>query len=152
MISEERMPSNQYTTLKVVLGSEFLKGELSSSYDFISIATKGIKAPVIDNFRKYFHLHREAVAQYLNVSEPTVYRWIKTNKTLDRNFSVHLLELTFLFINGSEIFSSQENFFKWLALPNLALGGLEPQHLLNIPDGISKVRDLLGRIEYGVYS
>jgi putative toxin-antitoxin system antitoxin component (TIGR02293 family) len=53
---------------------------------------------------------------------------------------------------GNEVFGSQTNFFKWLELPNTALGGLEPKELLEIPNGVSKVRDLLGRIEYGVYS
>ncbi len=35
-------------------------------------------------------------------------------------------------------------------MPNMALGGLEPKELLEIPGGISKVKDVLGRIEYGV--
>jgi uncharacterized protein (DUF2384 family) len=37
-------------------------------------------------------------------------------------------------------------------LPNTALGGLEPQELLEIPGGISKVKDIVGRIDYGVFS
>jgi putative toxin-antitoxin system antitoxin component (TIGR02293 family) len=65
---------------------------------------------------------------------------------------VKLFEITDLFLYGTDVFGSQENFFKWLQLPNAALGGMEPQELIEIPDGISKVRDILGRIEYGVYS
>jgi putative toxin-antitoxin system antitoxin component (TIGR02293 family) len=63
-----------------------------------------------------------------------------------------LFELTDLFLYGSDVFESRENFFKWLDLPNRALGGLTPKELLEIPGGISKVKDLLGRIEHGVYS
>jgi uncharacterized protein (DUF2384 family) len=53
---------------------------------------------------------------------------------------------------GSEVFGSTEHFIKWLNLSNTALGGMEPYELLGIPGGVSKVRDLLGRIEKGVYS
>jgi putative toxin-antitoxin system antitoxin component (TIGR02293 family) len=88
----------------------------------------------------------------LNISAPTIYRWVKEDKKLERNFSVQLFELADLFLYGNEFFGSQTNFFKWLELPNTALGGLEPKELLEIPNGVSKVRDLLGRIEYGVYS
>jgi putative toxin-antitoxin system antitoxin component (TIGR02293 family) len=88
----------------------------------------------------------------LNISSPTLYRWIKSNKSLDRNYSILLFELTDLFLYGAEVFDSKENFMKWLKLPNTALGGLEPQELLEIPGGISKVKDIVGRIDYGVFS
>ncbi len=65
---------------------------------------------------------------------------------------MQLFELTDLFLVGVGVFESRENFFKWLELPNAALGGLQPKEILEIPGGISKVRDLLGRIEHGVYS
>jgi putative toxin-antitoxin system antitoxin component (TIGR02293 family) len=88
----------------------------------------------------------------LSVSEPTLYRWTKANKILARNYSIQLFEIVDMFIYGSEVFDSNENFFKWLNLPNTALGGFEPQDLIEIPGGISKVKDILGRIEHGVYS
>jgi putative toxin-antitoxin system antitoxin component (TIGR02293 family) len=63
-----------------------------------------------------------------------------------------LLEAADLFLYGIEVFESKANFFKWLQLPNTSLGDIEPQELIEIPGGISKVRDVLGRIEHGVYS
>jgi putative toxin-antitoxin system antitoxin component (TIGR02293 family) len=88
----------------------------------------------------------------LNISEPTIYRWIKANKQLERNISVKLFEIADLFLYGTEVFGSREDFFKWLNLPNTALGRMEPRELIEIPGGVSKVKDLLGRIEHGVYS
>ena len=152
MIVAERSYNNHFYTLKLILGKEYIPDDISSSLDFITIASKGIPARAIDNFRVYFNFSRDFVASILNISEPTVYRWIKANKTLDRNFAVHLLELAYLFIFGTEVFQNQENFIKWLHFPNIALGGMKPKDLLDIPDGVSKVRDLLGRIEFGVYS
>ena len=135
-----------------VLGEKYAKEKVDSPFDFIRIANQGIDANVIDNFRTYFALPLGQTAHLLNVSEPTIYRWTKANRKLDQNFSVKLLEVTALFLYGSEVFGSQDNFFKWLSLPNTALGGMKPQELIEIPGGISKVKDTLGRIEHGVYS
>ncbi|MDZ7742911.1 MAG: antitoxin Xre/MbcA/ParS toxin-binding domain-containing protein [Bacteroidota bacterium] len=144
--------TEHYKALISILGRKHIRTSIESPYDFINIASRGINARVIANFRTYFNIPRDQTAEMLNVSAPTIYRWIREKKKLDRNYSVQLFELTNLFLIGIEIFRNNEDFFKWLRLPNTALGGFEPQDLLDIPGGISKVRDLLGKIEYGVYS
>ena len=152
MIKEKESTTEHYKKLIEVLGKKYVKAEVESPFDFIHIANKGINANVIKNFRVYFSLSRNLTAHMLNISEPTLYRWTKANKNLERNFSVKLFEIADLFLYGSEVFENKQNFFKWLNLPNTALGGLEPQELVEIPGGVSKVRDILGRIEHGVYS
>jgi len=152
MITTKETTSQRYNSLLDILGRNYINDQIESPYDFINIASKGINAHVIANFRKHFNIPRDQAAVMLNVSAPTIYRWIRENKKLDRNYSVQLFELTDLFLFGTEVFQKNDSFFKWLRLPNTAFGGLEPQTLLEIPGGISKVKDLLGRIEYGVYS
>lgn len=144
--------TTHYDKLINILGKKYIKSDIESPFDFITIAAQGINANVIINFRDYFAISRGFAAALLNVSEPTIYRWLRTNKKLERNVSVQLFELTDLFLYGSEVFESNENFFKWIDLPNAAFGGLQPKELLDIPGGIAKVYDLLGRIEHGVYS
>jgi len=144
--------AKHYDALQRILGKEYIRTKIESPFDFITLASKGINANIIVNFRNHFSIPREFAADLLNVSEPTIYRWIQNNKKLERNYSVQLFELTDLFLFGIEVFESKENFFKWLELPNAALGGLNPKEILEIPGGISKVRDLIGRIEHGVYS
>lgn len=150
--NEIQTTTQHYEDLVRILGRKYIKSDVESPFDFITIASRGLNAHIILNFRNHFEIPRGFTAKLLNVSEPTVYRWIKTNKKLERNYSVQLFELADLFLYGSEVFESKENFFKWLDLQNTALGGLEPKQLLEIPGGISKVRDLIGRIDYGVYS
>jgi putative toxin-antitoxin system antitoxin component (TIGR02293 family) len=144
--------TEHYEKLVRILGKKFIRQQIESPFDFITIASKGINAHIITNFRVHFELPRNVTAELLNVSEPTIYRWIRDNRKLDRNHSVQLFELTDLFLYGAEVLESRDNFFNWLALPNTALGGLEPKELLEVPEGIAKVKDLLGRIEFGVYS
>lgn len=144
--------TEHYKKLVSVLGKKYVKGKVENPFDFIHIANQGISSHVINNFREYFKIPLDATATMLNVSEPTLYRWAKAEKPLERNYTVKLFEITDLFLYGTDVFDSQKNFFKWLNLPNAALGGMEPQELIEIPGGIAKVRDILGRIEHGVYS
>lgn len=150
--SNEKTTKGHYEALAEVLGENYIGERIESPFDFISLANRGIKAKVLLNFREHFDIPRDMAADLLNVSEPTVYRWIKNDATLEKTHSIQLFELTDLFLFGIEVLESRESFFKWIQLPNVALGGLKPSELLNLPEGISKVRDLLGRIEYGVYS
>ena len=152
MIKNTELTTEHYKKLINVLGRKYLRDIVESPFDFIHIAKKGINANVIINFIRYFELPRDIVADMLNISSPTLYRWTKYNKHLERNYSIKLFEITDLFLYGIEVFESKENFFKWLNLPNTAIGGLEPLELIEMPDGVSKVRDIIGRIEHGVYS
>lgn len=152
MISEIATTTEHYKKLVEILGSDYLKETVESPFDFIQIASRGVNANVIKNFKIYFNLPNESTANMLNVSPPTIYRWIRGNKNLDRNSTVRLFEIADLFLYGSEVFGDKDKFFKWLNLPNTALGGMEPSELVEIPGGVSKVRDIIGRIEHGVYS
>lgn len=152
MIKEIETTTEHYKKLIEILGKKHLKSKVESPFDFIQIASEGVSADVIQNFRDHFNLPRELMATMLNISAPTLYRWTRSNKNLERNFSVKLFEITDLFLYGSEVFGNDKNFFKWLNLPNTALGGMEPIDLIEIPGGVSKVKDVIGRIEHGVYS
>lgn len=152
MIEMASLTTHQFEEIRVVLGKKYVQSRVESPFDFINIATKGLNANVIKNFRTYFNLSLQATAEMLNVSEPSIYRWTKANKKLERNLSIKLFEISNLFLYGAEIFGSKEAFFKWLSLPNTAFGGMQPQELIEIPEGVSKIKDILGRIDHGVYS
>jgi putative toxin-antitoxin system antitoxin component (TIGR02293 family) len=141
-----------YQKLVEILGNKYVKEKIESPFDFIHIASKGVNANIIDNFRAYFNITKDVTAHMLNISEPTLYRWLKSNKNLERNYSIKLFEIADLFLYGTEVFGNKDNFLKWMHLPNTALGGMEPQELIDIPSGVSKIRDVLGRIEHGIYS
>jgi len=146
------MSEKSYKNLKSILGSKYLRSPIESNFDFITIANSGVNSHIITNFRKYFNLSLDVTSEMLNISEPTIYRWLKDNKNLDRNSSIKIMEVTSLFLYGIEVFGSKEKLFNWLRLPNISLGGITPMTLIGMPEGISKVRDLVGRIEHGIFS
>ena len=53
---------------------------------------------------------------------------------------------------ATEIFGEEKKAVKWLKTPNTVLGGISPVQALNSRFGAEEVMDILGRIEYGVYS
>ena len=146
------MSGMNYSELKSILGKKYVSSRLESNFDFITAADKGVNSQVISNFRKYFNLSLEVTSEMLNISEPTIYRWLKNNKNLDRNSSIKIMEVTSLFLYGIDVFGKKDKFFSWLNLPNIAIGGMAPISLIGLPEGVSKVRDLLGRIEHGIFS
>jgi putative toxin-antitoxin system antitoxin component (TIGR02293 family) len=142
----------RYELLLKFLSRENVTGPIESPYDFIRLSAAGISAQSIVKFRDYFGISRECTADLLQVSEPTIYRWVKEDKKLDKRHSMQVLELADLFLYGAEVTGNKENFIQWLNISNMAIGGLAPMKLLELPGGMEKVRQLLGRIEYGVYS
>lgn len=142
----------KYKAVYEILGKGNVPGSVDNSLDFLSVAEEGVAAYAIHNFKQNFDVSLSQVASILATSEPTLYRRLKANRKLPKNEAIKLLEVTDLFLYGEEVLGSRADFFKWMELPNTALGGLRPMELTEVPEGVSKVADLLGRIEYGVYS
>lgn len=141
-----------YQDIVDILGKEQFSFKVEEPLDFYAVADKGLAASILQNFKASFSLGLSQIATILSSSEPTLYRRIKENKSLPKQEAIKLLEATDLFIYGGKVFGNREDFFKWTELPNTALGGLKPMEVISYPEGISKVRDLLTRIEYNVYS
>ena len=61
-------------------------------------------------------------------------------------------EMDRLMTKGAEVFGSPDNFKRWFAAPNIALGGMAPNEIVNLKNGLQMVMDELGRIEHGVFA
>ncbi len=103
MIEENKSSSKHYKKLSDVLGKKNVKQEVESPFDFINLANDGINVGIIKNFSEYFDLSKSDTADLLDVSEPTLYRWAKQNKNLERNHSIRIFEITDLFLYGIEV-------------------------------------------------
>lgn len=144
--------ANPFDELVSIIGESNLSVSVENPLDFITAASGGIGAGVINRFVDYFGITRRQTAAFFNMSEQTLAKRIRQDKPLEKNDAVQLLELTHLFLFGSAVLENKENFIGWLYEQNMTLGGLAPAELLSVPEGISKVRDILGRIEHGVFS
>ncbi len=50
-----------------------------------------------------------------------------------------------------EVFGSREKALRWLKTPVRSLGNQPPLSLLDTPEGIDRVNDVLGRVEHGIW-
>lgn len=50
-----------------------------------------------------------------------------------------------------EVFGSREKALRWLKTPVRSLGDRVPLSLLDTPDGVDRLHDVLGRVEHGIW-
>ena len=92
------------------------------------------------------------LAPLLATTERTLARRLALPENLSKTESERLLLLQGLAAHGADVFEDAGKFSRWLRRPLPLLGGQAPLHLLDTASGFQVVSDLLGRIEYGVYS
>ena len=75
---------------------------------------------------------------------------IGENSLLDSRIRELIVLTTELLDFGVEVFDNdEEKFQRWLKKPNLSLGGISPESLLDTTTGIDEVKFALNRIEFG---
>ncbi|MEQ8926701.1 MAG: DUF2384 domain-containing protein [Fulvivirga sp.] len=116
-----------------------------------SKANDGITKSDFLNIVHYCGLNITEFSSLLPVSKRTIEK-AKNNDLLSPVVSDRVLQIAALYQFGSEVIGSIESLRKWMSSPLIALGGKKPLDFINNDTGISIVRDLLGRIEHGVYS
>ena len=77
---------------------------------------------------------------------------LKADQNIPQQAAEVTISLMRAYKRASEIFGSGENAVKWLKTSNSVLGGITPVQALSSRFGAEEVMDILGRIEYGVYS
>lgn len=63
-----------------------------------------------------------------------------------------MLDLADIYSYGYKVFEDESKFRNWMFKSNHALGGKTPYEILDNQFGRQEVKNLIGRIEYGVYS
>ena len=86
----------------------------------------------------------------IGISSKTLGR--KENARLNRSHSDAAFALLEVTASANRVFGNPQAAQQWLLKPATALNGQRPLDLLTTSPGIGAVKDLLGRIEYGVYA
>ena len=87
----------------------------------------------------------------LGISKATLHRRMTTGR-LDPAESDRVVRFARLMGKAVEVMESPETARKWLSAPQVGLGGSIPLEYAETEVGAREVENLLGRIEYGVYS
>lgn len=122
-----------------------------TSYQKMQIVRDGITKSYLSKLKEETSLDYDALAQALSVTRSTL-----INKKNDQRFNDHVSEriiaVAELYSFGYEVFEDKDNFNNWMFAPNQALSGAKPFELMDNQFGREEIRNLIGRIAYGVFS
>ena len=93
----------------------------------------------------------ETLVPMLGISKATLHRR-KAGGRLGPAESDRVVRFARLMGKAVEVMESEENARQWLTSSQFGLGGAVPLDYAETEVGAREVEDLLGRIEYGVYS
>jgi putative toxin-antitoxin system antitoxin component (TIGR02293 family) len=93
----------------------------------------------------------EKLVPRLGISKATLHRR-KASGKLDPAESDRVVRFARLMGKAVTVLESEDNARQWLTSPQFGLGGAVPLDYADTEVGAREVEDLLGRIEYGVYS
>jgi putative toxin-antitoxin system antitoxin component (TIGR02293 family) len=122
-----------------------------SSFEKMDLAEKGITKTALEKFKRTAGLDYDQLAMVLNVARATLINK-KGNEKFNTDLSDKILGLADLYSYGYEVFEDRARFNMWIFSSIRALGGQTPFSLLHSSYGRQEVKNLIGRIEYGVYS
>ena len=111
----------------------------------------GLPVRELDDLQSNLDLPMDKLAPMLGISKATLHRR-KNAGRLDASESDRVVRFARLLGRAAAVMESLENGRHWLASPQVGLGGAIPLEYAETEIGAREVEDLLGRIEYGVYS
>lgn len=111
----------------------------------------GLRVQELDDLRDSLEIPMEKLASKLGISKATLHRR-KARGRLGPAESERVVRLARLMGKAAKVLGGIEAARQWLNSPQFGLGGAVPLDYADTEIGAREVENLLGRIEYGVYS
>ncbi len=121
-----------------------------SSREKINYVRSGVSKDELVSFKDKLNLDYDSLSRILSVSRAKLLKKKSTEK-FDLYTSERILMLADLVGYGYRVFEDKASFNEWLKTPNTALSERTPLDLMDTMYGIGEVRNLIGRIEHGIY-
>jgi putative toxin-antitoxin system antitoxin component (TIGR02293 family) len=112
---------------------------------------KGLRFSELETLQNSLHMPFEQLATKLAISRSTLQRR-KAAGRLSPDESDKVMRLSRLFEHATNVFGDVEKARTWLKFPQRGLGGAVPLDYAETEIGAREVDNLLGRIDYDVYS
>jgi putative toxin-antitoxin system antitoxin component (TIGR02293 family) len=111
----------------------------------------GLNFRAVQNLQKALAIPMESLASVLGMSRATLHRR-KNQGKIDKAESERLVRYQRLLKKAEDVFGDAKNAREWLTHKQAGLGNVVPLEFAKTELGAREVENLLGRIEYGVYS
>ncbi len=125
---------------------------VESESELRALTRKGLLVSAVVELARSLQLPEQDVASSIGIAARTWTRRRTQDTRLTQTESDRLLELSRVIAYAEEVLGSKESARGWIQHPIPALNGEVPLHLMDTSAGVREVMDVLGRIEFGVYS
>src|SRR5438552_6158320 len=126
-------------------------GKAKHPTELIRQIQKGLRFSELETLQNSIDMPFEQLAAKLCISRSTLQRR-KAAGRLSPDESDKVMRLSRLLEHATKVFGDIEKARAWLKFPQRGLGGAVPLDYAETEIGAREVDDLLGRIDYGVYS
>lgn len=117
----------------------------------IRLIKQGLPVSSFNRLQQEMDIPVQALARVANIALRTLARRKKEGK-FPADESERVLRLALLFERAVDVLGSSDVARRWIKSPKKALGGKTPLDYADTEPGAREVEELLGRIEYGVFS
>lgn len=122
-----------------------------TAFEKMYIVRDGVSKKDLELLKSKAELDYTMLAKALSVTRATLINKKRTQK-FNSGLSEKILGMADLYSYGFEVFEDESRFNQWMARPNKALGGQAPYDLIDNQFGREEVKNLIGRVDYGIYS
>lgn len=149
---ESSLPTEPVGSILPILSGASNKPESQMTpLEKMDIARAGITKKDLEIFKEKTALDYDKLAAALAVTRATLINK-KGDEKFNTSLSERIIDLANIYSYGYEVFEDESSFNQWMFRSNRALGGQAPYDLIDNQFGREEVRDIIGRLDYGVYS
>lgn len=134
-----------------ILSGKAVTGSTATATEKMELAREGVVKNQLVNLKERAGLDYDELADVLPATRATLLAK-KGKEKFSPVVSEAIVSLADIYTYGYQVFGDEQLFNDWIREPLPALGGATPFSLLDNQFGREEVRDLIGRIAYGVYS
>lgn len=118
----------------------------------VKIIEAGLRESELTDLQASLDLPSERLFSLVGLSKATFHRKKTAGTNLNSLVSERVLRFARLLSKAITVFGRKDEANKWLNSPQFGLGGEVPLDFAKSEVGVREVENLLGRIEYGVYT
>jgi putative toxin-antitoxin system antitoxin component (TIGR02293 family) len=150
-VSNKRSISNGINNWVILDNASKKPESRMTSFEKIDIIREGISKRDLEHLKQKTDLDYNQLSKVLSVARATLINK-KGSAKFDMVLSERIVGVADIYSYGYEVFEDENRFNEWIFRANQALGGQAPYDLLDNQYGREEVKNLIGRIDYGVYS
>ncbi|MEP7145313.1 MAG: antitoxin Xre/MbcA/ParS toxin-binding domain-containing protein [Ferruginibacter sp.] len=117
----------------------------------MEISHHGVSKNDLEGMKKILGVDYDRLGEALSVTRATLINKKGTDK-FHPLLSERIISLADIYSYGYEVFGDEQNFNSWMLTENKALGWKKPYDVMSNQFGREEVKNIIGRIAWGVFS